>query len=359
MSKDNITHWIKPEIQEMKAYHVQDASGLIKLDAMENPYQWPAELQEQWLAELQDCEINRYPDPAATDLKQSLKKTLQIPDNFQLMFGNGSDEIIQIIVMAIATPGRVIMAPEPSFVMYKMIAQVLGLEYVGVPLREDYSLDQTAMLAAIETHDPAVIFLAYPNNPTGNLFNSDTINSVLEATRGLVVVDEAYHIFSDSSYVDKIGQHDNLLVMRTLSKVGLAGLRLGYLIGTKDWLEQFDKVRLPYNINYLSQISAGFFLQHYPVLEQQAEIIKNDRQSLFEFLDNMPRIDVWSSKANFLLFKSTDGDADRIFSSLLEKNILIKKLHGTHPLLDQCLRITIGNTIEIEHFKSTIKDILS
>jgi histidinol-phosphate aminotransferase len=252
-AKDKAAHWVRPEIRALKAYAVPDATGLIKLDAMENPYTFPDNLRSEWLRVLQQVDLNRYPDPAARRLKDALRTALDIPPSMSVLLGNGSDELIQLIAMALAQPGRVVLAPVPTFVMYDMIATFTGMRFVGVPLTPDFDLDLSAMLAAIRLHRPAVIFLAYPNNPTGNLFDEGAMRQILKASDGLVVVDEAYHAFAGVSFMQHLDEYANLVVMRTLSKQGLAGLRLGILAGDSAWLDEFDKLRLPYNINSLTQ----------------------------------------------------------------------------------------------------------
>jgi len=235
---------IRPEIKALSAYHVPDANDYIKLDAMENPYSLPEKLIKQWLSVLADAPLNRYPDPGAKQLRNKIRDYRAVPADCELMLGNGSDELIQIIAMSVALPGHKIMAPDPGFVMYKMISTFVGMDYIGVPLKEDFSLDMPAMLEAIQTQQPAVIFLAYPNNPTGNLFDEADIVEILNAAQGLVVIDEAYHPFACTSFMNRLTDFDNLLVMRTVSKMGLAGLRLGVLAGSKTLLNEFDKVRL-------------------------------------------------------------------------------------------------------------------
>lgn len=343
----------------MNPYHVADATNMIKLDAMENPFPLPDSLREPYLTALQSAAINRYPDPGLSDIKPLLKQVLNIPEQHGVLFGNGSDEIIQIIITALAEPGRVIMAPEPSFVMYKMIAQTLGLQFVGVPLNKDYSLDEAAMLQAIDQHQPAAIFLAYPNNPTGNLFDTMVLDKIIRACPGLVVIDEAYQIFSRESYVERIKDYNNLVVMRTVSKAGLAGLRFGFLVGSASWLLELDKVRLPYNINCLTQASILFLLQHYAVLEQQADRIRNSREDVLTRMRLLSGIDVFDSVANFLLFRCNTISADEVFNALFDRRILIKKLHGAHPLLNQCLRVTVGTEVENRTYMSSLEEILS
>lgn len=354
-----VQQWIRPDIQALSAYHVPDASGYIKLDAMENPYRWDEALTTVWLESLRDAPLNLYPDPSAKALKADLRKAMQVPEGYDILLGNGSDELIQMLAMALVAPGRCIIAPEPSFVMYKMIALFCGMEYHGVPLCEgDFSLDKEAMLSAIAEHQPALVFLSYPNNPTGNLFERADVEAILEAAPGLVVVDEAYCAFAADSFMNDLSKYPNLLVMRTLSKVGLAGLRLGLMAGAPAWIEQFDKVRLPYNINVLTQQSAAFALQHYDVLIGQTELIKAERGEVFSALQNMRGVEaVWPSEANFLLFRV--ADALNVFEQLKQHNILIKKLHGAHPMLEQCLRVTVGKPEENQAFLSALASILS
>ena len=243
--------WIRPQIRALSAYHVPPATGMVKLDAMENPYRWPKEMIEQWLVQLHAVELNRYPDPTASQLLPDLRTVMSVPPNSTVILGNGSDELIQMLLMAMADPHHVVLAPTPSFVMYQLLASVVGMPFVGVPLNADFSLNRNAMLAAIAAQQPAVIFLAYPNNPTGNLFDTQTVHEIIQAAPGVVVVDEAYHAFAGASFMHALPQYPNLLVMRTLSKMGLAGLRLGMLAGSAAWLQEFDKVRFLYNINVL------------------------------------------------------------------------------------------------------------
>ncbi|UJP05966.1 MAG: histidinol-phosphate transaminase [Nitrosomonas sp.] len=348
---------IRPEILALTAYHVPPAAGMIKLDAMENPYPLPSELQEEIAQVAASAPINRYPDASAAPLKASLRKALAISSEMDILLGNGSDEIIQMIAMAVAKPDAVLMSVEPAFVMFRMIATFVNIQYVGVPLQQDFSLDEEVMLAAIEKHRPAVIFLAYPNNPTGNLFDAATVLRIIEASAGLVVIDEAYNAFADASFKDKLNDYPNLLLMRTLSKSGLAGLRLGLLIGRSAWIKQLEKVRLPYNISIMTQLIAEKVLHHTGVLAEQAEAIKSERTKMSAFLGTMPDIEVYPSKANFILFRIPA--AGEIFQALKQRKILIKNLDGTHPLLKGCLRVTIGTPDENTQFCNTLHALLT
>ncbi len=349
---------IRKEIQALKAYHVADPGDMIKLDAMENPYSMPESLMDEWLEEIRRAQINRYPDPAARSLTAVLRDYMGVPGNNSILLGNGSDEIIQIMAMAMSQPGRKIMAPEPGFVMYSMIATFCGMGYLGVPLKDDFSLDLPAMLEAINTHQPALIFLAYPNNPTGNLFDEADIVQIVEAADGLVVIDEAYHPFACTSFMSRLGEFDNLLVMRTVSKMGLAGLRLGLLAGPEQWLGEFDKVRLPYNINVLTQVSAEFALRHGDVFEQQAGIIREQREWLYYELSGFDPFRVYPSRANFILVRVEQGDAQAIFEGLKQQGILIKNLHPAGGALEQCLRFTVGSPEENQALIAALRQVL-
>ncbi|MDX1519877.1 MAG: histidinol-phosphate transaminase [Gammaproteobacteria bacterium] len=354
-----VARWINPVIRSMQAYHVPDASGLIKLDAMENPYHLPDTTRTAWLKALGHAAINRYPDPGAGALKSSIRRVLSVPDSQGVILGNGSDEIIQMIIMAVAAKDRCVLAPEPGFVMYRVIAEILGLEYAGVPLDPDFNLDMAAMLAAIDLHQPAVIFMATPNNPTGNRFDRDAVLQIVEAAPGLVVIDEAYFIFTDDSFMQDLECFEHLLVMRTLSKLGLAGLRVGFLAGPQAWLQEFDKLRLPYNINVLSQLSAEFFLEHYHPLQEQAARIVQDREEMYAALGNLAGIEVFPSEANFLLIRCRDHPADEVHQALREQGILVKNLHGSQAQLDQCLRVTVGSAVENRTFLDALSGILA
>ena len=348
---------IRPEILALSAYHVPPATGMIKLDAMENPYPLPSLLREEIAQLTANAPVNRYPDASAASLKATLRQALTISAEMDILLGNGSDEIIQIIAMAVARPGAILMSVEPAFVMFRMIATFANIQYVGVPLKKDFSLDLEAMLAAIAKHRPAVIFLAYPNNPTGNLFDADAILSIIQATPGIVVVDEAYYAFADASLIDQLIQYPNLLLMRTLSKLGLAGLRLGLLIGRSEWLMQLEKVRLPYNVGIMTQLIAEKVLHHTDVLLEQAEAIKSERTKMSAYLGTINGIEVFPSDANFILFRI--HAASQIFQALKQRKILIKNLDGAHSLLENCLRVTVGTADENLQFCATLHAILN
>ena len=358
-ANDRIKQLVSAEIRALNAYHVPAAGELIKLDAMENPWPWPDKLRSAWLDALNSVELNRYPDPAASTLKAAMRSAMSVPESAGVILGNGSDELIQMIVQTVAAAGRSVLAPEPTFVMYRQIAAVAGMEFVSIPLLPDFSLDAAATLAAIKQQQPAVTFLAYPNNPTGNLFDAATIKAILAAAEGLVVVDEAYAPFTDASFMPQLQGSDNLLVLRTVSKMGLAGLRLGLLAGAREWLEQIDKTRLPYNIGSLNQATGLFALQHKQVFDEQAEKIRDARAQLYAGLQAMPALTVFPSDANFILFRVPPKQADAIYQGLQQAGILIKNLHGSAAALHNCLRVTVGLPEENQAFLAALAELLS
>ncbi len=345
---------LRQEVLALHAYHAPAGRGMLKLDAMENPYPLPQALCEEIARLVMDAPLNRYPDASAAALKEKIRAVSGLPQGMELLLGNGSDEIIQLLAMAVNKPGAVLLGVEPSFVMYKMIAAFTGMQYAGVPLKDDFTLDLPAILEAVKRHRPALVFLAYPNNPTGNLFDADAIAQVIEAAPGLVVVDEAYYAFTDASFIPKLAQFPNLLVMRTFSKLGMAGLRLGFLAGAGRWVEQLEKLRLPYNVGVLPQLVAETLLQHHGVLMQQAARIRQDRVWLYERLVGTVDVHAYPSEANFILFRV--NHAGRVFEDLKRRGILIKNLHGAHPALDHCLRVTVGMPEQNDQFVTALQE---
>jgi histidinol-phosphate aminotransferase len=338
---------LRPDVQSMHAYAVQDARGMVKLDAMENPHRLPPALQAELGVRLGALALNRYPGARGDDLKRALAAHARMPAGFALMLGNGSDELISLLAMACDLPGAAILAPVPGFVMYAMSAQLQGLKFVGVPLTPDFELDQAAMLGAIERERPAIVYLAYPNNPTAKLWDDTVIESVIMAQGaqgGLVVIDEAYQPFAGKSYIDRIERHGHVLLMRTLSKFGLAGVRLGYLMGPAALVAEVDKVRPPYNISVLNCECALFALEHAEVFEAQAQAIRAERARLLAALGQLTGITVWPSDANMILVRVPD--ATSTFEGMKARGVLVKNVSKMHELLANCLRLTVGTADE-------------
>lgn len=335
---------IRQDVQGMHAYAVQPSAGLVKLDAMENPHRLPAPLQRALGERLGAVALNRYPGERIDVLRQALARHAQVPEGFGLMLGNGSDELISLMAMACDLPGASILAPVPGFVMYAMSAQLQGLKFVPVDLTPDFELDEAAMLAAIEQHRPSIVYLAYPNNPTANLWDDGAIERIVQAAPGLVVIDEAYQPFASRSYLDRLARHDHVLLMRTLSKFGLAGVRIGYLIGPQALVAEIDKVRPPYNVSVLNCEAALFALEHADVFAQQAADIRGERERLLQQLGALAPLKAWRSDANMILVRVPD--AGRAFEGMKSRGVLVKNVSKMHSLLANCLRLTVGTAEE-------------
>ncbi|MBS0343992.1 MAG: histidinol-phosphate transaminase [Proteobacteria bacterium] len=350
---------IRADVQGMHAYAVQDSRGMVKLDAMENPFGLPPALQAELGKRLGAVAINRYPGERVADLQRALAGYAGLPEGFGLMLGNGSDELISLLAMACDLPGASILAPMPGFVMYAMSAQLQGLKFVGVPLTADFELDEAAMLAAIEKERPAIVYLAYPNNPTANLWDDAVIERVIRAqgeAGGLVVMDEAYQPFASRSYIDRIARHRHVLLMRTLSKFGLAGARLGYLMGPAALIAEVDKLRPPYNISVLNCECALFALEHEQVFAEQARQIREQREGIFAALARLPGVKSWPSQANMILVRVPD--ASKAFEGMKARGVLVKNISKMHPLLANCLRLTVGTPEENKQMLAALEQSL-
>lgn len=352
-----IAHTIREDVRNIASYHVPDASGYIKLDAMENPYQLPDALRAELGQRLADAALNRYPVASYATLKAKICAGLGVPAGYDVLLGNGSDELISIMATAVARQDKraVIMAPTPAFVMFSRSAQFAGADFVGVPVKADFSLDLPAMLSAIERYRPALVFLAYPNNPTGNLFDADDMAAIIRALgeTGIAVVDEAYQPFARKSFMGRLPEFPNMVVMRTLSKLGLAGIRLGYLSGDPKLLEQFEKVRPPYNVNVLTQVAAEFALDHLDVLDSQAELLNAERSRLAAELAALPGVEVFPSAANFISLRVPD--ADKACAQLRSEKVLIKNLSKMDKVLANCIRVTVSTPEENTAFLTALK----
>ncbi len=335
---------IRADVRALSAYQVLDATGMVKLDVMENPYRLPEWLAKEVATVVQDVAMNRYPIPTAPELRSLMRGIVGAPDGTEILLGNGSDEVILNITQAVSNIGAKVLAPVPAFPMYKAYAMISHMPFIGVPLRADFTLDLELTLAAIKEHQPALVWLAYPNNPTGNLYPEAAVDAIIKAAPGLVVLDEAYQPFAKHTYMHRLHEFDNLLVMRTFSKIGLAGLRLGYVVGAPAWIQELDKVRAPYNVNVLTQAIAHTLLLHKSVLDAQCAAINSERERAMHALQAVKGVTTFPSAANFILARV--NDAPKVYAALKESNVLVKSFHGAHPLLAHCLRLTIGTPDE-------------
>lgn len=346
---------VRDDVRAMHAYAVPDATGMVKLDAMENPFPLPEPLADALSKRLATVALNRYPPPRAEALRDALRRAMAVPAECDILLGNGSDELISLICMAVADDGVSVLSIVPGFAMFELSTKLARLAHVAVPLRPDFTLDLPAVLAALRVHRPAVAFIAYPNNPTGNLFDRRHVEAVIDAARNtgtLVVVDEAYHAFASDSFLPDLPHYDHVLVMRTVSKSGLAGVRLGYLCGAPAWLTEIDKVRPPYNVNALTQCTVTFALDHADVLDEQAAVLRGERTRLAAALQAQDGVTPFPSDANFILFRVTgpDGTATRVFAALRRRGVLVKDLSRAHPLCANALRVTVSTAAENASF---------
>jgi len=347
--------FIRQDVQSMHAYAIQHSDGMVKLDAMENPFSLSPELQAELGQRLGALAINRYPGSRIDDLRAALSRYVDLPQGYGLMLGNGSDELISLLAMVCAVPGAKVLSPEPGFVMYAMSAKLQCLPFIGVPLTADFALDERAMSAAIAQHEPAIVYIAYPNNPTANLWDTQVIRRLIaqvSAYGGLVVMDEAYQPFSSLSWLDEIRRdpvsNTHVLLMRTLSKFGLAGARLGYMLAPTALLNEVDKLRPPYNVSVLNAECALFALEHADVFDVQAKTVCEERTALTQALQEMPGVTPFPSDANMMLARFDGGPdkAGHVFESLKAQKVLVKNVSKMHPLLANCLRLTIGTPQE-------------
>jgi len=351
---------IRQDIRSMHAYAIQPSEGLIKLDAMENPFRLPETLQRELGRRLGAVAINRYPARCVADVIAALTKYVDLPAGCKLMLGNGSDELISLLALACDVSGATVLAPLPGFVMYEMSARLQGLKFVGVPLTATFELDAEAMLAAIATHRPALTYIAYPNNPTANLFDEGTVERIVAAVGaqdGLVVFDEAYQPFSSRSWMPRVGSLPHVLVLRTLSKFGLAGVRLGYLAGPAALIDEVDKVRPPYNIGALNAEATLFALEHADEFARQAALLRHERARLMKELAATTSVTAFPSEANMILVRVPGAAA--VFEAMKSRGVLVKNVEGLHPLLADCLRLTVGtaeeNTLMIDALRASLR----
>ena len=337
-----IEQWLRSDIKNIDAYHVPVSKDMIKLDAMESPFGVPEDLKVEFLKCIEQSEVNRYPEADPSPLKDTLRSLMDIPDEFGILLGNGSDELIQLLALA-CSKDDLIMSFEPSFVMYELVSKYVNLEYFGVQLDSNFDINLSDALLIIEREKPKIIFIAYPNNPTGNCFDYDAIIEIIKSTNSMVILDEAYYAYSDKSFLSEISNFPNLLVLRTISKIGYSGLRLGLLIGDQETIAQLNKLRLPYNINALTQTSANFLLQDKQRIINNAQIIIEERRRLAHELSLFSKFKVYPSQTNFILVHSED--AHSLHTALKENGILIKGFPKGSKLSD-FIRISVSEPVE-------------
>ncbi len=348
----DISGLILPSVRALRAYPVDETPVRIKLDAMENPFPLPAAIRRDLAKAVSRTPLNRYPDPEANDLKAAIGRLWRIRPE-RMLLGNGSDELIQAIVLAFGGP---VLVPTPSFAMYEITARALSQDVVAVPLTGEFDLDADAVIKKARQTGAKVVFLANPNNPTGNRYSDDAVRKVLSSVKAVVVIDEAYYSFSGRTWMTQIGKHRNMILLRTLSKIGLAGLRIGVLTASPEIVTELNKVRLPYNINALSQAAGMIALSNRSVIDQQIKILIDERRKLYQELLRTPGVTPFPSETNFLLIW-IEKDAALIFRALKKRGILVKNLDRPGPLKG-CLRVTVGTPAQNREFLKNLRQLL-
>jgi len=353
MSKKNIARLIRPEVRALAAYHVDETPVRIKLDAMENPFPLPDAVRREIAASIKNARVNLYPDPSAKELKKAIASLWKMKPELMIL-GNGSDELIQAIILAFGGP---VLVPSPTFAMYEITSRALAQAVITIPLDRNFDLDADLLLEKAKQSKAKVIFLACPNNPTGNRFTDTAVRKVLDHADAAVVVDEAYYSFSGKTYLPLLNKYPNMIILRTLSKIGFAGLRVGVLTASPAIVNELNKIRLPYNINSLSQTAAVTALKHHDVINRQISLLISERQKLYNALSLLRGITAYPSETNFIMAR-TATDATAVHGKLKKSGILIKNLSKPGPLKN-CLRVTIGTPEENRAFLTMLKKILA
>lgn len=343
---------IRPQVRELKAYHVDEPEVSVKLHANESPYNLDKAVIDRISSEIEKTDFNRYPDAACDEIRTLLAAQLVV-EKEQILLGNGSDELIQMIIMAFGGHGAPVVIPHPTFSMYKNIAFAMGEEVKAIPLDGNFELRHEEMMNEVKK-GLSITFISYPNNPTGNCFSEERIIEILETAGGIVVIDEAYFDYSRKSFIKRLKDYPNMIVLRTLSKIGMASLRLGILIASEAIADVINRVRLPYNIGSLQQRAAFLALSEREGLDKGIKSIISERERLSLEMKKIKNVEIFKSDSNFILFRV--NKAGSIFNKLIEKGILVRNLDSEGPLKN-CLRVTIGRGEENDAFLNIIKNI--
>ena len=357
--EQKISRLVPERLQKLEPYKTDSASGLVKLDAMELPFPIDAAVAELLSRALTEVELNRYPEARPKAIRSLLLSENRLGTKVDVVLGNGSDELIHLLcLMMCKTDQSTVLCPSPTFSVYRIAAEIVGLRYTEIDNSyDDFSLDFGNMMTVIERDEPALIFLASPNNPTGRLISKAEIETICRKSRGLVVLDEAYWRFAGESLVCLTEIFENLLVLQTFSKIGFAGLRVGMLFGQKPWIDLIEKIRMPYNINSFSQAGALFALNNKTLIKGNIDRLKKERNWMFDQLSKINSVKVWPSEANFFLIRLIEQSGSSTFAQLKSKGFLVKNLTGSHPALMNCLRVTVGTREENTGFLSALRDI--
>jgi histidinol-phosphate aminotransferase len=347
---------IKPAVRALRAYTLSPYRASVKLNQNENPWDAPVRIREEVLRRFAARKWSRYPSFVPASLHERLSEFAQWkPDG--IIAGNGSNELIQALLMVTVASGKRVLISEPTFALYRQVATVLGGEVESVPLTTSLQYDNEALVRAVAEKQPHVTIICSPNNPTGCLLDDNDLRLLLKTSRGLVVMDEAYHEFAEHSVVPLLHEHENLIVLRTFSKaMAFAALRIGYLLAAPDLAREIRKAVLPYNLNAFSQIAAEVAVENYESeLRPLVKKIVLERDQLFGELSKVEGLTPVASKANFMVVKSVT-DPTRIFAELLQRDILIRDV-SSYPMLRNYFRFSVGTPEENQHLLRAVSEI--
>lgn len=349
----NLHPFLREDLADLTPYHVAQPPHRVKADANESPFDLPPEIRQELIEAIAELNFNRYPDPSSDLLRTELCEQLEV-DKTEIVVGNGSDELIGNFMLAFRKAEACVSFPTPTFSMFGILAQVAQLKAVGLPLDDRFDLDREAWKAHLDSHEVNLVFLSYPNNPTGTNFSAEVIREILSRPDTLVLLDEAYYEFSGHSLMAEREQYPNLVITRTFSKAyGLAGLRVGYVVAHPAIIDELNKVRLPYNLNRFSQLAATLLLKRPDRLTQHLQLIRSERERVFNAMEPIDGIHPFPTDANFILFR-TDSPAPEVFQRLLDHGVLVRNLDRPGPL-QNCLRITIGTPEDNDLFLNGLR----
>jgi histidinol-phosphate aminotransferase len=347
---------IKPAVRGVRAYTLAPDHASVKLNQNENPWDAPARIKEEVLRRFAARKWSQYPDFVPAALNEQLA-TFAGWRADGIIAGNGSNELIQAVLMVTMQPGKKLLLSVPTFLLYQQVATVLGGEVETVFLTPDLQYDGEALQRFIEEKQPDVTLICSPNNPTGCVIDDVCLRSLLKTARGLIVIDEAYHEFAGQSAVPLLKDHENLVVLRTFSKaMAVAALRIGYLLASPDLVREIGKAVLPYNVNVFSQIVAEVAVENYEnELRPLVRVIVSERDRLFAELSRIDGLQPVASRANFIVVKSAT-DPKRIFSELLKRDVLIRDVSG-YPMLKEYFRFSVGTPEQNDYVLKSIREI--
>jgi histidinol-phosphate aminotransferase len=347
---------IKPAVRALRAYSLSPHRARVKINQNENPWDTPLAIREEILQRFETAKWSRYPDFIPATLHERLAEFADLrPDH--IIAGNGSNELIQAVMMVTIGPGKRVLITEPTFALYKQVATVLGGTVESMSLTSSLQYNSSLLLDVVEERQPDLTIICSPNNPTGCVIDDQDLIKLLNIARGLVIVDEAYHEFAGHSVVPLLHEHENLIVLRTFSKaMALAGLRVGYLLADSDLVREIRKAILPYNLNALSQIAAEVAIENYETdLRPLVNRILEERERLFTELSRINGLTPVPSKGNFMIVK-TAKDPTQIFAQLLERDILVRDV-SNYPMLRDYFRVSVGRPEENDRLLKELRAI--